>query len=155
MTWTLCSIPNPISALTEMLRVLKPGWRLLFVEHGLSPDIRIARWEHRLTPYRKRHLDGQIDGLIRAAGFQIDALETGYMQGRKPGLSCIGGRRRSDRAWLPLSMRQSTQRCAPKAPSPIDEHGDQRVRKHLECLAAGDNRRDTVTPARCHYDESG
>ena len=50
MTWTLCSIPNPMSALAEMRRVLKPGGRLLFVEHGLSPEIRIARWQHRLTP---------------------------------------------------------------------------------------------------------
>jgi len=47
MTWTLCSIPNPMAALIEMRRVLKPGGRLLFVEHGLSPEIRIARWQHR------------------------------------------------------------------------------------------------------------
>ena len=47
MTWTLCSIPSPIAALIEMRRVLKPGGRLLFVEHGLSPEIRIARWQHR------------------------------------------------------------------------------------------------------------
>jgi len=54
MTWTLCSIPNPVAALIEMRRVLKPGGRLLFVEHGLSPEIRIARWQHRLTPCWKR-----------------------------------------------------------------------------------------------------
>jgi ubiquinone/menaquinone biosynthesis C-methylase UbiE len=42
MTWTLCSIPNPIAALTEMRRVLKQGGRLHFVEHGLSPEPRIA-----------------------------------------------------------------------------------------------------------------
>jgi ubiquinone/menaquinone biosynthesis C-methylase UbiE len=89
MTWTLCSIPNPTAALTEMRRVLRPEGRLLFVEHGLSPEIRVARWQHRLTPCWKPigggcHLDRKMDDLIRAAGFQMDAVETGYMKGPKP-----------------------------------------------------------------------
>ena len=89
MTWTLCSIPNPMAALTEMRRVLGPGGRLIFVEHGLSPEIRVARWQHRLTPCWRRigggcHLDREMDKLIRAAGFQIDAIETGYMKGPRP-----------------------------------------------------------------------
>jgi SAM-dependent methyltransferase len=86
MTWTLCSIPNPNAALHEMRRVLKTGGRLLFVEHGLSPEARIIRWQHRLTPCWKRigggcHLDRKMDDLIRAAGFGIDTIETGYMAG--------------------------------------------------------------------------
>jgi ubiquinone/menaquinone biosynthesis C-methylase UbiE len=89
MTWTLCSIPNPMAALTEMRRVLKPGGQLLFVEHGLSPESQTARWQHWLTPCWKRigggcHLDRKMDDLIRAAGFQINAVETGYMKGPKP-----------------------------------------------------------------------
>ena len=64
MTWTLCSIPNPIAALMEMRRVLRPGGRLIFVEHGLSPEIRTARWQRRLTPYWK-HFSGAVISIAR------------------------------------------------------------------------------------------
>jgi SAM-dependent methyltransferase len=97
MTWTLCSIPNPGAALNEMRRVLKPGGCLLFVEHGLSPELRIIRWQRRLTPCWKHigggcHLDRKMDDLIRAAGFRMDALETGYMKGPKPWTFMYRGR---------------------------------------------------------------
>ena len=100
MTWTLCSIPNPGAALNEMRRVLKPGGSLLFVEHGLSPEPRITRWQHRLTPCWKHigggcHLDRNMDALIRAAGFRMDALETGYMKGPKPWTFMYRGRARA------------------------------------------------------------
>jgi ubiquinone/menaquinone biosynthesis C-methylase UbiE len=89
MTWTLCSIADPASALAEIQRVLKPGGQLLFVEHGLSPENGVARWQHRLTPCWNWisggcHLDRKTDDLLRTAGFQINALETGYMKGPKP-----------------------------------------------------------------------
>ena len=88
ITWTLCSIPHPLAALGEMRRVLKPRGKLIFVEHGLSPEPRVARWQHLLTPLWRRvsggcHLDRKIDELIRTAGFDLDAVETGYMDGPK------------------------------------------------------------------------
>ena len=89
MTWTLCSIPDPLAALREMRRVLKPGGSMLFVEHGLSPEPGVARWQHRLTPLWRRlaggcHLDRNIDDLVRTAGFDLAQLQTGYSQGPRP-----------------------------------------------------------------------
>lgn len=89
MTWTLCSLPEPLAALREMRRVLKPGGALLFVEHGLSPEPGVARWQHRLTPLWRHfaggcHLDRKVDDLIRAAGFDLVDLKTGYAGGPRP-----------------------------------------------------------------------
>lgn len=88
MTWTLCSIENPLAALREMKRVLRPGGRLLFVEHGRSPDAPVARWQARLTPLWKRvtggcHLDRRIDFLIQSAGLELASLRSGYLEGPK------------------------------------------------------------------------
>jgi ubiquinone/menaquinone biosynthesis C-methylase UbiE len=89
MTWTLCSIPYPAAALREMRRVLRPGGTLLFIEHGLSPDAGVARWQHRLTPVWRRfaggcHLDRKVDDLIRAAGFGLAELTNEYARGPRP-----------------------------------------------------------------------
>jgi ubiquinone/menaquinone biosynthesis C-methylase UbiE len=88
MTWTLCSIPDAPRALTEMRRVLKPRGALLFVEHGLSTDAGVARWQHRLDPLWLRvscHLDNPVEQMLNEAGFALEELETGYLgRGPKP-----------------------------------------------------------------------
>jgi ubiquinone/menaquinone biosynthesis C-methylase UbiE len=88
-TWTMCSIPQAATALGEMRRVLRPGGKLLFVEHGLAPDESVRRWQDRLTPAWRCisggcHLNRPIRAMIEGAGFRVDRLETGYMPGLKP-----------------------------------------------------------------------
>jgi ubiquinone/menaquinone biosynthesis C-methylase UbiE len=88
-TWTLCSVPNVPRALAEIRRVLSPSGRLLFVEHGRSPDASVRQWQDRLTPFWRRvaggcHLNRPVSELIEDAGFRIERLQTGYMKGPRP-----------------------------------------------------------------------
>jgi ubiquinone/menaquinone biosynthesis C-methylase UbiE len=85
-TWTLCTIPNVHAALAEIRRVLKPGAKLHFVEHGHAPDEAIARWQNRIERPWKRlaggcHLTRRIPELINDAGFQLDHLDSQYLNG--------------------------------------------------------------------------
>lgn len=84
-TYTLCTIPDPLAALAEMKRVLVPGGRLLFSEHGLSPDASVARWQTRLQPLWGPlsggcHLARDIPALLKEAGFRTQP-ESGYIPG--------------------------------------------------------------------------
>ncbi len=84
LTYCACTIPVAELALAEMRRVLKPDGRLLFCEHGRSPDVNVARWQDRINPYWNRIAGGcnvnrDIPELIKAAGFDIKTLETGYL----------------------------------------------------------------------------
>lgn len=88
-TWTLCSIPDPGRALTEVRRVLAPGGQLIFVEHGRSPEPRVRAWQDRLTPFWRRvaggcHLNRAIDRLVLEAGFDLGEIERGYAGRLKP-----------------------------------------------------------------------
>lgn len=88
-TFTLCTVPDVGLVLDEILRVLRPGGKLHFLEHGISPEPRVARWQRRLDPLQHRvgggcHLTRDAGALVAGAGFRLEQCVQGYAKGPKP-----------------------------------------------------------------------
>lgn len=84
LTYTLCTIPDANAALAQMKRVLKPGGKMLFCEHGLAQDTKVSKWQNRINPVWKKlaggcHLNREIHQLIGDAGFSIGSLDQFYL----------------------------------------------------------------------------
>jgi ubiquinone/menaquinone biosynthesis C-methylase UbiE len=89
VTYTLCTIAEAQPALRGMARVLRPGGKLIFCEHGAAPDAGVRLWQDRLNPIWNRigggcNLNRAIPDLLRAGGFAIDWMETMYLPGWSP-----------------------------------------------------------------------
>lgn len=88
VTYTLCTIPDALSALDGMRRVLKPDGKLIYCEHGIAPDESVRRWQHRLNPAWSRiaggcNMNRDIPELITSSGFEITNDERMYIPGLK------------------------------------------------------------------------
>ena len=84
LTYTLCTIPKVKDSIKEIERVLKPSGSMLFCEHGLAPDEKVAKWQQRLNPYWKKiaggcNLNRDIPKIIQDSSFKITKLETMYL----------------------------------------------------------------------------
>ena len=83
-TFTLCSVDDPDQVRSEMQRIFRPGGRLLFLEHGRTPDVDVARWQDRIEPVWKKmaggcHLTRPIGAALRGAGFDVEPMGQGYL----------------------------------------------------------------------------
>ncbi|WP_375289452.1 class I SAM-dependent methyltransferase [Qipengyuania sp.] len=83
-TYTLCSVDNPSRVISELSRILKPGGRLLFLEHGRAPDPAVYKWQKRIEPIWKPmaggcHLTRPVGGSLRAAGLEVEPLGQMYL----------------------------------------------------------------------------
>ena len=86
--YSLCTIPNPMQALSEAHRLLKSGGSLFFMEHGLAPEPNVQKWQHRITPFWRKfaggcNLNRNIEEHILSCGFKFKDLTKKYIRGPK------------------------------------------------------------------------
>ncbi len=86
LTYTLCSVQDPVAVLREIRRVLKPGGRLLFLEHGRSHDVSVAAWQDRINPFWNLiscgcQINRDTSELLRSAGFATEDVDHFYLPG--------------------------------------------------------------------------
>lgn len=86
VTFSLCTIPDPVAALHGMARVLRPGGSLIFCEHGKAPDTNVCQWQDRINPIWRRiaggcHVNRDIPQLLKVGGFDVVDMETSYLPG--------------------------------------------------------------------------
>lgn len=84
-TYTLCSVEDPSLVMAEMRRILKPGGKLLFLEHGRAPDPSVTRWQERIEPIWKPlgggcHLTRPVGSALRGAGFEVEPIGQAYLK---------------------------------------------------------------------------
>ena len=77
-------VDDPDQVMSEMRRILRPGGKLLFLEHGRAPDADVARWQDRIEPVWKKiaggcHLSRPIGAALRGAGFDVEPMGQGYL----------------------------------------------------------------------------
>jgi SAM-dependent methyltransferase len=122
-TFTLCTIPGVTQAIRGLRRVLRPSGKLIFFEHGLSPDSRIRHWQERTEPiphwlFEGCHITHNIPSLLIQGGFQIEEIEAGYLaKFPKSWTYCFGEPplRNANPQRIESSARQ-TERSAPEGP---------------------------------------
>ena len=88
VTYSLCTIPDPVKALKDMGRILKPNGQIIFTEHGQAPDANVAKWQNRIDPVWKKlaggcHSGRNIPEVFKAAGLTLTELNQGYIPGPK------------------------------------------------------------------------
>jgi ubiquinone/menaquinone biosynthesis C-methylase UbiE len=84
VTYSLCTIPDPVTALKGMARVLKPEGQMVFCEHGRAPDAGVQKWQSRINPLWMKiaggcHLNRDIPDLVGTGGFTIEGLQQMYL----------------------------------------------------------------------------